>query len=571
LCRLSRIEAIEIVEQSVEVWLQEVLDASVVEHAASEAIKQGAGQWLLGEELSAICLALDYHRGHAVDVEDPFGPLWSFVGVGEYPPPLRALPEQVVPAWQSTMGADPPALVRARLGHLLWILRVSDRIHHVHSAIDAYLELSRLAIRPAWERGSDLACALTLSRRIADAGRAQTCIDALIGLMEDRTDGGPGSGALVSAAALVSAGPYRPARLPELLEQLLVAFDEAILCDRVLELAELAAQDQPSRQAVADRRVTLWIQEAEHAEGIIAHAHLDRALEIANSASLADRRLEVWKLMQSVDISKDLKPLSAHVEIPREQYDEWIGHVTNHSDPAIAFGIFSSYIPAQSDEARALGDVQEQMSEFPLQYLFNRTVLNESGLPIRQILTQEQHLQAALDQQETMRIQIWAISASDVLDALLQRWPDTSVTPEIPFPENLLPPGSAVLFGESLSLHAEGRHRAALGVLLPAIEAAVRALTADFGYEVYTVAPDGSAQPRALGALLSLLSAHLDRGLHRYLTLALTDAFGINLRNRALHGSMTEVQAQDSALALHIAIVLSHLERGPMNSPREGV
>jgi len=275
--------------------------------------------------------------------------------------------------------------------------------------------------------------------------------------------------------------------------------------------------------------------------------------------------------MHAVDISKDLKPVSAHVEIPREEHDRWIGLFTDHSDPGIAFGIFGSYIPVPSDEARALNEVDEQMREFPLQYLFNRTVLNESGLPTRQVVTQEQHRLSALDQQETLLIQIWALSASDVLDAILQRWPDLPVKPEIPVPGTLLPPGSGVLFGEGLLLHAEGRHRAALGVLLPAIEAAVRGLSTGFGYEVYGVAPDGSAQPRGLGALLSLLRAHLDRGLHRYLTLALTDAFGINLRNRSLHGSMAEVHPQDSALALHIATVLSHLERGPMNSPHKGV
>jgi len=548
-----------VIETGLVEWVKLTIATSPDEHSAARKIQQGSNYYLIGTELGAICLALEYHRGASVGVEDPFEPLWSFVDVGQYPPPLSVLESREIDIWVDIVELELPAILGARLGHLLWLRRVDGRHVYARLAIGAYRELSRQTSRENYERAEDLACALTLAKRLGDGALFVECWDELFEFVEACISGNDDSGVFIAAAALAGATRQRKMELPTLFEKLLESCDDVFQRDQALSFLALVAAKTPERKAVAERRVTLWISEAEKTQGLIAQAHLSTALEIARIGGLTQRHQEIFTLMQTLDVSTDLKRISANVDISEETYEAWIHSFCGFPNLSDVLTRFVSYVPIEQDRTKMDSDVTDFMGRFPLQFLFGKTILKEANLPVKHLSTKEDHFEVEVTKQETMRIMIWSFSAVEVLARIPEKWSESIENADSLFPSTYLPIGLASIFGNGLQLHWAGNHRASLGVVLPALETLVRHWVSEVGYQTYRMGSDGTVSPLSLKPLLHLLRPHLEPWVWSYLTLTLIEPLGLNIRNLVLHGSTQRVSAEDSALVIHIALVLSTL------------
>lgn len=129
----------------------------------------------------------------------------------------------------------------------------------------------------------------------------------------------------------------------------------------------------------------------------------------------------------------------------------------------------------------------------------------------------------------------------------------------------------AARIADGLLRFFDGDDDGALHILVPQLEAAIRATAARIGVVVIKTPHGGTpGGVRALGGILADLEGRLDESWRRYLANALTDPLGVNLRNQLSHGLHGQTARSDVAVAIHIACRLRLWRRGPEGADAEG-
>jgi hypothetical protein len=176
-----------------------------------------------------------------------------------------------------------------------------------------------------------------------------------------------------------------------------------------------------------------------------------------------------------------------------------------------------------------------------------RVEFGPEGTTLRELRTEEEHVEGALAQHERDGIVIWSLIAADALTRILERHGEPSEEELAPFFETpLIPADLARQLAHGVVLFARGAYDDSAHALTPRIERAVREIC--------------RRGVRPLGHLLAALKGILDESWRRYLVNSLTEPLGVNLRNRIAHGLIGEAQAHDAALLVHVAALLRTFE-----------
>jgi hypothetical protein len=405
------------------------------------------------------------------------------------------------------------------------------------AAIDKALEVSRLEIADASERRP---------------GVPLNLLEAVVDLQLDQ----------------------QPAGLYQLLDAAAERYGEdPYIAESVSEL-KLKLSEPEEREELQRQQVARWREEAKKGDAILRHSRLQQALGLARTYGLTEVVEEVLVEMQAITPADfDLKPITAEVEIPREEVDVYVRSYAEDSGSwQEALLRFGSEGPPSRDVQENAKLTKELAEKYPIQRIFATQVMGPHGSITAVAGSEKEHDRIELARHESMRIGIWAPIGVEILDVVKDAFgvPDRERLAEF-FTTEFIDREVAARIADGLLRFFDGDDDGALHILVPQLEAAIRATAARIGVVVIKTPHGGTpGGVRALGGILADLEGRLDESWRRYLANALTDPLGVNLRNQLSHGLHGPTARSDVAVAIHIACRLRLWRRGPEGTDADG-
>lgn len=284
---------------------------AVTDYDASSALKRAedetAPQFL--EAHQRLRMAVDYML-----VADPdgrardgvFAPQIEFTDGRRYPPRLEDLAPEIVDLWQNAAPFVAAPVLVARLGDLLWTLRLGDRPDRfARRAVAAYAEL---AWRPLGDFAVDQVDGAARATELAaelrdDALRDETA--ALLIALAERSLAAPEVYPGVVLRALAPLVEHCPPELAVQRDDLFAQAAQAFVDDPFVyaDTLELQAQTRPSAERPELYREILaaWRNSASATTGIDRHRRLQQALEAAMLHGLTDEADSIRVEIQNID------------------------------------------------------------------------------------------------------------------------------------------------------------------------------------------------------------------------------------------------------------------------------
>jgi hypothetical protein len=492
--------------------------------------------------------------------------VWApwFEGNGvAYPPPLATVADEHVALWAEVVASlDDIPIPAARLHDLLWEKRWGDRPDlHARAAIEGYLVVAGI-VGEDLERAYVLLRALELARAIKDNDRISALISLIIPAIETSlaaSEAQPGVSLSFIEALLALPKAMQPPELDDLLSSARDVYSkDPWILQNVLDLMATRTADDSTQNEYHSAQVDAWRGKAESATGVVKLTFLRRAQELARLHGMNEEAKEIDLEIQSLSPSDlDLKEFSTTVSVPQEVIDDAINRLLG-ADWEESLTRFGAIGPPSGDYDKNLVQVEQSMKNFPLQYLFSKTIIGPFNMPIKEIAGEAQHRDQALIQQEVFSISVEAHIRADALDRMCERHGDVAHEDLAKlFETPLIPRDVADRVARALELYREGSFDESAHVLLPRIEAILRNIVRSMNMTI--VRPPRGESPggvRLLGELINSLTGRLDESWRRYLRTALIEPTGLNLRNSLLHGLVPSAERAQAAILIQIAAYL---------------
>jgi len=494
----------------------------------------------------------------------PFAPFWEFANGATYPPPLESLPDEFLTAWENVVSETSHPVLASRLNDLLWVLKRGERPDlHARAAISAYIELSR----GTWDgiyRTECLTRALELVREINDPvlqnGVIALLIESARSSMNEESPK-PGVTLRLIKALLTLPRSQQPPEVDALLEQAKMVYgQDAHTMETILMLLIKRSATENERKALQREIVQKWIQFADGSKnGLIKHANYQHALELARNYGFSDLITEIRIHIQQSSHEIDWKEVSATLTLSADEVEKFVKRVVDVPDWRTALKRFGAYGPPSGDHVLNLKQVQQLKQRHPIQFLMTGIIFDANGFPIQIAASEDAHESVALSQHESWRIQAFGeLFANEILESIrnlhgdisLQNLAEFFTTPSIC--ESI-----AERVAQSIVEYWAGRYDESAHILVPRIEAIIRAIARETGIAIYRE-PQGNNPGGVvpLGTLLSAVKGIWDEPWRRYLLNLLVDPIGINLRNRIAHGLVDKVTKTEAALLIHAVCYL---------------
>jgi hypothetical protein len=496
-----------------------------------------------------------------------FAPIVEWDGQ-QFPPPLAEIDDEWLTSWAEVADRSEMPVVVARLNDLLWERKFGERPdQRARTAIDSYLAMREskepMVAPDALVRALELARALRDSERAAEI--ATLVVDHARASIAGR-EWEPGVALILIEAALELPPAERPEGLDEVLQQVKTRYQaDPYIVQSTTELQAALTRDDPEQErALNAEAVERFRQAAGEASGILRVAHLQHALELARQYGLREQMDELRRELQEVRPEDlDLKEVSAEIALPTEQIERLIERVSAGEDWPDCLERFAAlYGPPSGRHDKNVELIHELKARSPLLFMIPHVEFGPEGTTLRELRTEDEHVEGALAQHERNGIVIWSLIAADALAQILERHGEPSEAQLADFFEtSLIPADLAKQLAHGAVLFTRGAYDDAAHALVPRIEHAIREICRRAGLVVSRepIGPDpGGVRP--LGHLLAALEGILDESWRRYLVNSLTEPLGVNLRNRIAHGLIGEAQAHDAALLIHVATFLRTLE-----------
>ena len=477
---------------------------------------------------------------------------------------------EVQAKWEELTTLVQAAAVRGRLYDLLWIERAGRSPHeHARAAIRHYISGAELRLCDGIQHALILGRALELAREVDARDQFSTIAEAAgDGLVAEvqRDDAVQRPGVSIRLLRLLIDLPEsdRPADLSARIEELHALFAENHPEDReaLFQLEEKLARGDPDTITCLRRsNIRLWIDWAlEQGSGWFRRLALGMALERANNMPGADDlQSEIRLRMQEIGADDpDLHEVSVDLDIPVAELDEIVDWIVRDDGIPGSLARFGAWGPPTGGPTENAEAAARDMEQFVFWRLVSTTLFDHDGRPIRPVVTEDEKRDHAIRQRETLSAIRHGMAAMWVLDRIGERLSPSHAELADLFETAFIRPHQADAFARAFAHYWAGRFDEAIHIALPRIESALRNLLVASGGIAYTEPHAGrSGRDKPLGAILSELGRTLpSEGWHRSLVVLLTEPTGLNLRNRYMHGQITQAEKLDAALVLHIAAFL---------------
>lgn len=515
--------------------------------------------------LDALATAVRYR--HPVTGMSPTG---TFEGGGyrdranqPWPPPLSEIPAEITNIWERYSAVVAAPVARARLHHLLFVVRHGDVLAHARAAVDAYLDAVPQVDDPIWAVPL-LERALELSLATGQRDQRELVTQQLLDHAESSlaaSDWAPGV-AFGMIAPLV-AKRLESDKTSTLLNKALAVYQQdPHVVDDFLTMMRRQVGTEPERQAIDRRRVQHWLDAADHTTGLMRHMHLCKATELGRDLGITDLANQAVVALQNTDRDDlGLEPIGVMVHVSADVVDQFrsLARTAGNLSEAL-WALVDLGAPAGDSEhnRQAAADQRQTVQFASLAIPVN---LNYGALPQYTPTTPESRAEYDLVQREVSALRTTAAFLEIVLDAIGERFAPTEAELVDIFQRD---PVVTAFIASSLAgafLHYWNNDpEAACCVALPRVETLLRTMFAGRGAPVFTPQKGNKpGQMDMLSTLLNDLADHqIDQSWARSLqALLVKPGLGLNLRNDILHGLRAQPPSRaDAALVLQAALYL---------------
>lgn len=195
--------------------------------------------------------------------------------------------------------------------------------------------------------------------------------------------------------------------------------EDPYIAESVSEL-KLKLSEPEEREELQRQQVARWREEAKKGDAILRHSRLQQALGLARTYGLTEVVEEILLEMQAITPADlDLKPITAEVEIPREEVDVYVRSYAEDSGSwQEALLRFGSEGPPSGDAQENAKLTKELAEKYPIQRIFTTQVMGPHGSITAVAGSEKEHDRIELARHESMRIGIWAPIGVEILDVV---------------------------------------------------------------------------------------------------------------------------------------------------------
>ena len=508
----------------------------------------------------------------------PFIPLSQF-GDRVSAPRFDAVAPEMRQAWEQLGFQCRTPAARALFLDLAWCAKAGDKPGRLgSSAIAAYLELATTGTElqddagdKGWipyARAECLRRALSLARELNQPDQLSgVCVAIETAATTAITHHWAGTAMLLLRELAHLPPDLRPPSLERMLDDASTRFGGSVSTFTAIgDLRASLATSPDERRAIRDEQLDHLVADAKAQIGIGRADALQKSAEFAHENELTDRLPEIRREMDAITPeSLELKEVSVEIEIPQALFDRFI---QSFAAPGTFTGSLERFAlaggsPPSGDHEGNLEQVRQSRRDTPLHFLVTQIIVDDEGRPITKASDDAAADRLELLRQEGSGISVWSHVGSMALDAILAKHGQPAEAQLVQFlTRNVMSPRAALTIARAFAHYFREDYEASAHVALPQVEATVRELCKQVGIPVSREPVRDNGGVAGLGTLLHALDEKdlLDKGWIRYLTTALTEPAGLNLRNRIAHGLVQEVTREYALVILHIACFLSMLQ-----------
>ena len=507
-----------------------------------------------------------------------FIPIWE-IGDRVSAPPFDAVTPEKGQTWEQLgLQCRTPA-TRALFLDLAWCAKAGDSPGRLgSSAIDAYLELATTGTElqddaedKGWipyARAECLRRALSLARELNQRDRLSGACAAIEAAATTAISHHSVGTAMLLLRELAHLPPnLRPPSLVRMLDDTSTRFGDSVWDFTEIGYLRASLTASPDeRRAIRDEQLDHLVADAKAQTGIGRAAALQKSAEFAHENELKDRLPEIRRELDAITPeSLELKEVSVEIGVPQALLDRFIQSLATPDTFAESLERFA--FPGGSspsgDHEKNLERVRQSRRDTPLHFLVTQIVLDDEGRPVTKASGDAAADRLELLRQEGSEISVWSYVAAMALDAILAKHGQPTAAQLVQFlTRGVMSPRAALTIARAFAHYFRKDYEASAHVALPQVEATVRELCKQAGIPVSREPVRDNGGVAGLGTLLHALDEErlLEKSWIRYLTTALTEPAGLNLRNRIAHGLVHEVTRAYALVILHIACFLSMLQ-----------
>lgn len=239
-------------------------------------------------------------------------------------------------------------------------------------------------------------------------------------------------------------------------------------------------------------------------------------------------------------VVEDMKCISDTIQISKEEIDKYLGVLLNGSLEESINRIVGHYIPSKSEIIDCL---REEVTEFPLQNLFGKKVVDEDGRVICEIGSMDEDLDGNIIFKMSQNMQLGKVIMSICLDKLVEKYEVSSekiiqLLKKTP----IIIEKREKIISVGIDAYLNKDYITSINILIPQIEYMFRNIIELQGGNVLKVNKQGMYQLITFDQVLrdKYLVDIFSEDTMLYLRVLFTDSRGWNIRNNICHGLITE-------------------------------
>ncbi len=298
-----------------------------------------------------------------------------------------------------------------------------------------------------------------------------------------------------------------------------------------------AGQQEDVRRVI--EQVGLTFESAcEGAAAIQASSWYQHAHSLYINFNLSDKAESVSKKIAEVgpDVIESMESFSHSMEIPQEELERYLEGMTEGGLDTTLKRIAAQFVPNKDMVEK---QVLELAREFPISYLFTKTLQDHKGRPVATIGGIEDDLAGNTIHQYSKNLQLDSFFLRHSIIAARTKYRiSVDELSKFVFQSPIFEDFKKELVRRGLAAFLEEDYVNAIHLLIPQIEAAIRNLVELMGGVTLRKNRQGGLQLRTFDDLLrdELIELCFGADTTFYLRILLTDQRGWNLRNDVCHG-----------------------------------
>ncbi|MBW1677079.1 MAG: DUF4209 domain-containing protein [Deltaproteobacteria bacterium] len=519
-----------------------------------------------------------------------YGPMFVFNngdGTATEAPSVKRITEEIINYWTERAKSAKHPILRVRYADLVWDFQklITQRPPHYSMAqivIDSTIEVTqrnchsiKVDIKKKLDRALSLAIALNDGDRVQKVAAATIAYedtvtdDSKLGLWGFAYD-------MLFDNDKVKLSDAQRQKLIDDLEGHLQRASDASNSKEVdpwavestgLRLArhyrKIGSKEDTERVIMAIRDA--FVQASSKASALQASAWLQRVHTTLKEYGFSDEADKISIQLREVGkrARSELKSFSYTMEVPKEKVEEYIATLTAGELEDALTRIIAHYIPQKSEVEKQLKDLA---GKAPIAFLIPIELQDDAGRPLAKVGSLEDDLPGQTVKQMSQNLDIEAVFLRHVLESLVKQYPafaDRCV--DYLFRSPIFKEDRRQIIQLGIEEYAKGNHMAAVHLLIPQIEHAIRVLVETAGGSVLKPTRGGGFHLKVLDDLLRdpILTQVFREDIVFYFSAVLVDQRGWNLRNCVCHGisDASDFGPRMSDRIFHILLCLGQVRK----------